>query len=193
MKIFVSEMMCCLVSIACMFCMDIDEREGSRTNLGRVDYHNMCDQQRMEKLVEELGVISMFMNNVDDGDYKDVCDWPGVTCSEDGSSVLKINWYNKTLKGTMDLTWIPPTVTYFNVSVNDITGTLVTAALPCNMKTFHLGSNKYSGTIDWKGLPPSIEHLYLSCNQFEGNVALDDLPCGVKYLSLSNKQVHFGN
>ena len=71
-------MLCYLFCVGFVSSIDSDKPEHQSRNLGRIDFYNMCDQQRMEKLVEELGNISMFMNNVDDGDYKDVFDWPGV-------------------------------------------------------------------------------------------------------------------
>jgi len=69
-------------SFACVLCIDPDKSGNLWRNLGRVDYGNMCDQQRMEKLVERLEDASMFMNYVDEGDYKDVCNWPGVIRSD---------------------------------------------------------------------------------------------------------------
>ena len=82
--------LCFLLSIACALCVDPYKCGQGWKNLGRVNYFNMCDEQRMEKLIERLDDISMFMNNVEDGEFKDVFYWPGVTCSEDGVNVLKI-------------------------------------------------------------------------------------------------------
>lgn len=150
-------------------------------NQSRVDYGNMCDQQRMEKLVEGVEYISMFLNDVDKGEYIDVCDWPGVTCSEDGVNVLEIHWRSMSLKGEMNLSCMPPMVINFNVQNNEITGTLDAAELPFHLKMITLSSNKFRGSVNWESLPPNVEYMYLSNNQFEGNVNLDVLPSSLKY------------
>ena len=93
--------------------------------------------------------------------------------SEEGGSILEIRWRYQSLKGTMDVSWMPPKVTYFSVGWNGIAGTLDTVCLPRNLKHLYLDLNKFSGTVDWETMPPSIEYLDLSNNQFKGNVSLD--------------------
>jgi len=171
-----------LPAIICVFCIDPDECGYSSMNLGRVSYSNTCDQQRMENLVEKLEDVSTFMNNEEEGDYKDVCDWPGVTCSEDGVSVLKIVWYFKSLKGPINLSWMTATTTIFSVFGNNITGTLDTTTLPRNLKMINLQKNNFSGTVDWEALPSNIEQVNLFSNKLEGNVNLDILPASLNLL-----------
>jgi len=176
-------------------CHDPDtERHEYKT--GRLDYGNMSDQLRMEKLVENIDNREMFMKrrflkkvfgnkNVE---YKDFCIWRGVQCDDEGVSVLEINWFNKSLKGTMDLSWIPPTVTYFELGANKIRGTLDTAQLPRNLKTISLYSNEFSGAVDWETLPPYIEYLSLSNNKLEGNVNLHVPPSSLTYIGVRNNK-----
>ena len=111
-------------------------------NIGRLDYGNMSDQLLMEKLIENIDHKEIFMKSrfiknifgVHNTKYKEVCDWPGVKCDDEGVHVLEITWGYKHLRGTMDLCWIPPTVTRFsigyvrNVSMDGVAGTLDTSA-----------------------------------------------------------------
>ena len=171
-----------------LVCVDPDELSPTRLNVGRVNYSTICDHQRMEKLVEGLDNLSRFMRDDDDNDFKDVCEWSGVTCDKDGVNVSGIYWCSKRLNGTMDLSWIPPMVTFCTVAGNKLSGTLDTSMLPRNLKTLYLYSNKYIGTVDWESLPPNIERVSMWNNQLEGNVNLDVLPRSLIYL-----RVHSNN
>ena len=64
----------------------------------------------------------IFVNN--NVEFKDVCKWSEVKCDSGQLNVLEIEWGFRSLKGTMDPSWIPPIVTYFSISMNNITGTL---------------------------------------------------------------------
>jgi len=154
-------------------------------NLGRVDYGNMCDQQKMEKLVEGVEEVSFFMHDVDEGEFKEIANWPGVTSEENGDIVLEIDWRFKFLRGTMDLSWMPSMVTYFDISANFISGTLNAAALPRTLKHINIGSNKFSGTVDWELIPSNVEYVRLSLNQFKGSVDLNVLPSTLKTLNVN--------
>ena len=113
-----------LFCILFLHCSDEDTIRHPWINPGRIDYGNMCDLQRIENLLGKLEKIPSFMSDLDDGNVENVCNCPGINCDNDGVNVLQISWYGKWLKGSMDLSWIPPTVTYFDVSINKITGTI---------------------------------------------------------------------
>ena len=63
---------------------------GKQTLIG-VNYGTMCDQQRMENLVE--GLLNTTMFNDVGGVYRDVCNWYGVERDED-ENIDSIDWNN---------------------------------------------------------------------------------------------------
>jgi len=72
----VSAFMIYFFSIIGLVCVDPDEDSHNRLNVGRVNYSTMCDDQRIEKLIEGLKNISMFMN--DEKEFKDPREMPSV-------------------------------------------------------------------------------------------------------------------
>ena len=102
--------------------------------------------------------------------------YAGVTCCEDDVMVLKIWWSSKYLKGTMDFSWIPPTVTQVNGRGNMLTGSRGTAVLPRNLKNLYLHRNNFfSHTLQLNTNAPFTRDLIEFVNY---GIMLD----GMKYL-----------
>jgi len=165
-----------------VFCVDPSSSSKPTSNIGRCDYSLMCDEQRVEKLVEGLEDTSRFKDH--DGEYLHVCDWKGVTC-DDAGSVIKIDWDNIIgtyhLKGSMELAWIPPTVTHFDIANNKISGSINTAMLPRTLKYLYVdGCGNFSGTINWTELPTTLINFWLTSNKFHGCINFDVLPISMR-------------
>jgi len=171
------------MSIVYLEVLDPDDHTHS-LNVGRVNYGTMCDMQRMEKLVEGLDDNSVFMNE------EEVCEWTGVTCDEEGENVLKIRWlhYVVRLQGTMDLSWIPPSVTYFHLEGHKVSSTFDASSLPRNLSYLNLTNCYFSGTVDWVQLPSTTERFFFRDNNLEGNVSLNELPKSIKFLSIGDNK-----
>ena len=87
----ITVMLCYLIYASCTLSIDSYVCEHSWTNLGRVDYGNMCDQQRMELLIQGFNNVEYFLD--EEKEFKDACEWQEVTC-DDEQNVVRVEWHN---------------------------------------------------------------------------------------------------
>ena len=168
-------------------------------SLGRLDYASLSDQARMELMVERMPDREIYQD--DNGAYKDVCEWGGVSCDIDGNvQGIWMNIYDRS-EGSIDLSYIPPHVTQMYIAGNvhgmqtrasidvhmlperleqlgielqQMVGTVDMTALPA--KLFNICENKCTGSFVLTSLPPGIEHIHARDNLFSGSLNFSSLP-----------------
>eukprot|EP00009_Paramoeba_aestuarina_P011070 CAMPEP_0201532348 /NCGR_PEP_ID=MMETSP0161_2-20130828/50152_1 /ASSEMBLY_ACC=CAM_ASM_000251 /TAXON_ID=180227 /ORGANISM="Neoparamoeba aestuarina, Strain SoJaBio B1-5/56/2" /LENGTH=208 /DNA_ID=CAMNT_0047935717 /DNA_START=44 /DNA_END=670 /DNA_ORIENTATION=+ len=145
----------------------------------------VCPQQK--KHLETLLTHSKLCE--DGGDYRNVCEWKGVKCTDD-NIVNEIRWVHVAGK-TIDIRWLPPLMTYVGfdeivplerrlstrhlprslIKCRMVTcsfrGSLDLRCLPERLKELHLGSNKFNGVVDLTNLPETLTHIYLDRNTID--------------------------
>ena len=88
----------------------------------------------------------------------------GVTCS--GQRVTRISWNAKGLNGTINGTAIPLSLTYLDLILNTITGTIPNN-LPSGLTDLYLYANLMSG--DLPSFPSALQYLALGLAGYPGN------------------------
>ena len=152
-----------------IICLSADD-----TNLGKVDYASLSTQTLMELLIGDLRMRKKVQNA--HGEYKDIQEWEGLTFDDDDGSLYNMYWNNAKADGTIDLKWIPPTLTAFSMMQNELSGTVETKSLPENMHFFNIMGNMFSGSFDISGLPAMISKVYISENEFTGTLDISAMP-----------------
>ena len=98
----------------------------------------------------------------------DCCTATGLTC--DGNQrVTQIDWNAKGLKGIMNGTAIPSSLTHLYLYNNVISGA-IPVQLPSGILYLYLQDNQMSG--DFPSFPSTLQYLYLSNNRFTGSLRL---------------------
>ena len=157
------------------------------TSLSRVHSTLLPDQVLMELLIAQAKPSRKAHCTGGDGNFLDVCDWAGVTCSEDGL-VLRID-FDRAYSGSFALDFIPCSARYVKIhsilSVTDrITGTLDTAKLPACLEYLNLQFNKFNKAVDLPGMPASVTYFDISSNVFTGSCDFIGLPAKLDILKL---------
>ena len=173
----------------------------SDTSLGRFNPSMLTDQARMEMLVASLEEMNDDSFDQDpltfttaDGDYLDVCNWPGVECDHAGI-VTKINWWaDNWACGSVTLDYLPEQLQYFNVSrgifdESKVSGTVQTSMLPRSLECFLVNSQELFGTLDFGGLPLPMATFEGYYNKFEGKIELERLPPKIDGIDLSGNKL----
>ena len=161
-------------------------------SLGRLDCDSLSDQALMEILVDGLcdSAKTKIKNTKDE--YIDVCDWPNITCNEDGR-VIEVESFQGQKVGKIALEFLPPLVT--KVSILDFTqevhieGTLRTSLLPAQIKALEIVNIGISGQVELKGLPESLTQVCLSYNVFTGSCDLTELPSALIRLEINDNKL----
>ena len=155
--------------------------------LGRFGRDSMTDQHRMEFLMESVSSTIVFKN--EEGYFKDVCDWSGVTCDEH-SVVTGIDWriYPLFRGGTIDLSFLPEKLTEFGLKRQRMHGRLPAADMPGEMRRLVLADNLFAGEVEWEFLPGTLEEMLLDENFFSGSVDLAHMPAALVSLGLSSNR-----
>ena len=198
--------------------------------LGRLDYHSLPHQALMEMLIDgmEEGQVDEYKD--ENGNLIDVCEWRGIECADDRVEFLHISykWFTEkrfpfefipprvdlceaegcNLHGTLDTAVLPSGLEVFDVSVNELygtlnlksfpremqkirvydnalTGSLALADLPQSLKEFDAGLNKFSGEIYLNDLPPPLERLSIDQNALTGSISIETLPMSIQKIDLS--------
>eukprot|EP01083_Nonionella_stella_P230418 814511_1 len=90
--------------------------------------------------------------------------WKGIRC-DDHKRVTEITIEVQTLlSGPVSFSQLPETITYIDLTSNQLTGTINLSQLPKALRRLKLGNNKFSGNIDLTKLPESLVFLDLSFN-----------------------------
>ena len=213
----------------------------SDERLGRFEYENTTDQAKMEALIQNVKNKEIFYDA--NGQFLSMCEWVGVTCDEieppgqgdeDGGNpagsdvemedaddmfeeppteeVVGIRWIDQ-LEGGLNLEWIPPAVTDFEVNNMNVTDDCDLTRLPAELYTltlrgvkFHkrvcldtlpadlnaliLSGGKHKGTVETALLPPSLEILNIEGNKFTGTFDFGSLPRAMLLLSIGRNAFH---
>jgi len=132
----------------------------------------LSDEQLMQMLIQHVKNKKRFMKK--GRTFKDLKDWPGVTLED--NHVVKIDWENYYLGGSMNLSFIPQYVIWVSIHGNSIEGSICASDLSSNLQHLSVSRNKFTGTIEWSKLPQDLENLYLYNNHFSGTVECSALP-----------------
>ncbi|KAL0878018.1 hypothetical protein Bca101_027724 [Brassica carinata] len=102
---------------------------------------------------------------------QDVCQWPGITCTPEGSRVTGINLSDSTISGPLfgNLSALTQ-LTFLDLSSNTIGGSIPDDLSRChNLKHLNLSHNIIGGKLSLSGLS-NLEVLDLSVNKISGDV-----------------------
>ncbi|CAH2067226.1 unnamed protein product [Thlaspi arvense] len=102
---------------------------------------------------------------------QDVCQWPGITCTPQGSRVTGINLRDSTISGALFRNFSALTqLTYLDLSRNTIEGSIPDDLSRChNLKHLNLSHNILVGELSLSGLS-NLEVLDLSMNRIAGDI-----------------------
>ena len=172
--------------------------------LGRLDYDSLSDQMLMEMLIENMeeGLKGPFQD--ENGNYKDIIDWLGISCTEGRVTEIHIyhshfnevqfpfefipplvTWFtftNSNLHGTINPKSLPSHLTLFQVSLNNLTGSILLKDFPRGLKTLEAIKNQLSGSLILSDLPDALIGFDVSENLFSGGISFDRLPPALEYL-----------
>ena len=150
-----------------------------RANVSTLPQHTL-----MELLVADLNFKNDFYDA--EGDFRPVSDWTGVNTKE--HNITSIYWFQKSGRGTMDLQFLPRTMTGLHVEKSEITGSLDLSNLPQQMERLKLTRNNFSDSIDLCHLPDGFRELYINYNALSGSLNLTKLPQSLQMANFdSNK------
>ena len=151
-------------------------------SLGRLDYDSLSDQALMEMLIDQMDTKEKNYFQDDNGNYKDVGEWPGVQCSEsDDERVVTIELSGLTFSPKQfPFKFIPPMVSYFGASQSNVQGTLEASHLPSKLTALYISHNKLHGPLNFAEFPRQMEKMHINANKFCGSLQLADLPRSLK-------------
>uniref|UniRef100_A0A7S4JQ01 Leucine-rich repeat protein n=1 Tax=Paramoeba aestuarina TaxID=180227 RepID=A0A7S4JQ01_9EUKA len=167
-------------------------------SLARVDKESMSQQTLCELFVAEMNRKVAFYETSSE-DFRPISDWQGVTVDFD-DTVSSIEWkscenrfaqgHPNEVGGTINLQWLPSTVTELIAEFLELCGTIDTADLPRGLLTLSLCDNALSGTFDVKGLPQDIQTVNLFSNKLSGCLDLEALPPKLQSLNAGGNMFH---
>lgn len=115
------------------------------------------------------------------------CNWQGVTCAsaQAGGAVTGFGWSGKACaSATVDLGFLPSTVTALNLLGSGFAGPLDLTTVPDGLQTLYVDNNSFSGPADLTQLPAALTELWMDGNAFTGAVNLTALPASLVQLFL---------
>ena len=181
-------------------------------HLARVSIESLSDQARMEMLIDMCTRNSKADFQDCGGAYLDVCDWHIVKCDA-SRKVLEVSIsIFEEMSGTIQLDFLPESVTRALISHRNFRGTLDTAklsqkvedlvleenslegkvdltTLPHHLRIFNISRNKFTGKLNLTQLPATLKDCKLNNNKFQGTVDLSHLPSSLQCLMLSHNRL----
>ena len=179
-------------------------------NLSRLDPSLLSEQALFEMFVEGFENKSRFQDG--HRNYTDFHGWPTIEKSDGEQYHFEASYdlwsTHGVLRGSLNLRFLPETVSILNLAGNEICGTICTEDLPRGMYSLFLQDNQFEGdfeiaslpdeltvldieknnlrgTLDIASLPLKIEEFHASQNKFTGSVDLNHLPRDLTVLDLS--------
>ena len=160
-------------------------------SLGRLDYDSLPDQALMEILIAGSRNPKKAGFQDANGNFKDVCEWNGVTCVDD--RVTEITFCSvKFERAQFPFDYVPPLVEVLSITGCDLFGNLNLSVLPQNLEKLEVSSHSVCrplcGSLDFMAFPRKLTHIAIDENSFSGSCALADLPDSViTFNAASNK------
>ena len=170
------------------------------SQLSRFDPFTLSSQMSMELLVDGLGPAAQtFFQNWENGDYKEIAEWDGVTVNADGD-VQEISWRIwsavpvRSMSGTFDFRYLPRNLQKLYLVGVSCECTLDFAALPDQLTSLRLSRCDFTGSVDLAAFPSSIIEIEVEGSCWEkiamcGTVDLTRLPPNLEHLSLRFTQL----
>ena len=142
----------------------------------------------MELLISEFTNSLYYNSQIADGELKDVCDWTDIQCDTDGrvTHVNVVSVSSQQHPGTLNLALMPPSVTHFSFSMDQVCGTIDVKSLPAGLVVLRLRLTELMhGPIETAHLPKGMMQLDVEMNAFSGELDLAMLPSGLVWLNVS--------
>ena len=164
----------------------------------------LSDQVSMELFVADASNANGFYDS--NGNYRDVCEWPGVTCNEqkdvkriewgrrkgftitDADFISYTQWLHDPTEGTewsLSFDFLPAKLTDLSASCIAATGTISTAKLPTSMRVLWCVCNKLSGSFSVSLLPKTLRRLNIAENRFAHELDLRGMPNKIELFDCS--------
>ena len=165
--------------------------------IGRAGTAFLPDQARMELLIEGFADKVKARYQDADGEFLDVCRWPGVKCDAGGSvSTIEL----RSLEGTavLPLEYIPSSITSVVLrgtssrSAGRLCGSIDAAALPLSLQVFHVANHSLTGTVDFRAFPPELQRILMDLNELTGSCDLTALPPHLSNLTIDSNRFSGG-
>eukprot|EP00009_Paramoeba_aestuarina_P000066 CAMPEP_0201509066 /NCGR_PEP_ID=MMETSP0161_2-20130828/2229_1 /ASSEMBLY_ACC=CAM_ASM_000251 /TAXON_ID=180227 /ORGANISM="Neoparamoeba aestuarina, Strain SoJaBio B1-5/56/2" /LENGTH=191 /DNA_ID=CAMNT_0047903913 /DNA_START=24 /DNA_END=599 /DNA_ORIENTATION=+ len=152
-------------------------------SIGRIDKSTLPQQTLMELFI---GKITQNRKGVcgDSETPWDIGSWFGVDRNA-SDEVTDITWGYFRMGGSVQLEWLPDTVTSVFLNNNRFEGTVCLTSLPVGLLKLSLSYNRFVGTIDVSCLPRGMIGLFLNNNMFEGETDFTQIPESLKLLWVS--------
>ena len=157
-----------------------DEPSGLR--LSRADYDSLPDQALFELVVDGFTNKDPFLD--DEGDFKDISDWVGLTFNDAGRCV-RVYWYESRFDGPVGLAWIPASVEKFHIIESTVCGSVELTRLSDGLKGLAIIQSAIEGTIDLTLLPQQLLYINLTMNTLTGSIDLTALPAHIVDVALT--------
>uniref|UniRef100_A0A7S4NWC0 Leucine-rich repeat protein n=1 Tax=Paramoeba aestuarina TaxID=180227 RepID=A0A7S4NWC0_9EUKA len=177
------------------------------TPLARVNIESFDQQTRFELIVADMvGKTAFYQTGTDD--FRPLSDWNGITLDSDGNvSSVKWNPFGKlpsgrlTLNpaqlanlnhipkaGSIEIQWLPSSVTTCTIHYLHLSGTVDTSGLPRGLTSLEIRDNRFHGPFDITGLPQAIEHVSIAENSFDGSLLLSALPSRIERFNATSNR-----
>ena len=167
---------------------------------GRFNRDCMSQQMAMETLVADVQSLARIQDL--QGAFLRVEHWSGLTfdssCNITFIDFPNFGFHDSDAEnwteeppigpgGSMDLQWIPQTVVSFNVSEQNLIGSVETANSR-GPQIFDISQNIFFGEFRMDGLPRGLVHLTIQYNRLLGSIVVVDMQRGLhKFLTASNE------
>ena len=153
--------------------------------LGKIDKSSLPTQTLMEIFIEGIENKEIICGSTEEP--TDVDEWEGFKYSdehpnEDTEKPFSINWNELDLVGSIDLQWLPSTVSSLQAARNKLGCFLNLTTLPDSIQRLNLSNNVFSGEIDLCHLLADLKELNLTRNQLSGSLHLENLPQSMQSL-----------
>ena len=130
-----------------------------------------------------------------DGEFLDIRSWEGLRFNK-LSQIVRINFSGisqvNTIGpgGSVDLKWVPQSVTDLAIFWMDLEGTVETCFLPGHLELFSIQSNHFRGTFCIELLPRELRSVVISANRLSGTLCMDKLPPALQCFDAERNQFH---
>ena len=109
------------------------------------------------------------------------------------NAIKKFDVSGNQLTGTLDISNLPATLDGLWAYNNQFYGKINLLSLPSGLRTIDLHGNNLTGSLDFTSLPDSMVSLRLQGNHFQGEIDFQFLPKGLKKLDLSGNSFDKGD